>query len=213
MRKYKQQKKTRFALQGIQIVKRTFFNWLKGIGQIFKVKGGLYVIVLSAILIYMPYAHVKYSPTDIEGIFGFKWMSSFLFALALPSVLIASGLLLNYLTIYLDSVIVPFVKLLSFLTLASGCFFMAWTFYTTPDDFEPSTYYSALIALSFGFLVLTSLIQKAFIYSEEKLKQKIRILFTFIYSLNTTNVIKEEKEEEFAISRIEVTDKVILEKE
>lgn len=81
---------------------------------------------------------------------------------------------------------------------------------------ERDYFYIYTLFFIVAFILNYILIQKIIkMYSGKinKLNQKIKTLFTFIYSLNTTNVIKEEKEREFAISRIEVTDEVILEKQ
>lgn len=128
----------------------------------------------------MPYVHVRYNSTDIEGVLGFKWMSSFLFALALPSVLVSGGLIIRFLATKLDNEFSNYFKLLSFMVIASGGFFFAWTFYPMTDDFSSITYYLILLTFAVGLALASKHIQNAFLASEEFTKIKIQIAISFI---------------------------------
>lgn len=68
-----------------------------------------------------------------------------------------------------------------------------------------------IIALIASYYFLELLI-KAYSKKIKKLHLNIKKLCSFMYSLNTNNFIKEEKEVDFAIKRIEVADFVILDK-
>lgn len=93
----------------------------------------------------------------------------------------------------------------------SAFYQLIWCFWYS-QDYPLKAYLWFAIALCMFLSVLFVYFINYRELFKHKFELKIKTLFTFIYSLNTKNVIKEEKEEEFAISRIEVTDEVILEK-
>ena len=191
----------KFALQVNQIVER-----LK------KFKVSAYVLFLSLILLLCSFIHIPYNNSGVEGILGFKWMTSFLFAIALPLTQISSGLLIKFLSGIVKEEFKGYFNGLSNLVLATGFFFLLWTLvpYDIKKQFKSHHYYILVAALSIGMCFIAHHIHKAVMLFERKMTKQIKILFKYIYSLNTTNVIKEEKEEEFATSIIEVTDAVIL---
>lgn len=198
MTRSKLQIKTRFALLGNQIA------------DFLKTKGSLYILFLSLVIVFMPYVHVRYNNTDIEGILGFKWMSSFLFALALPSVLVSAGLIIRFMSTKIDGAYTIFFRLLSLITIASGGFFFAWTFYPMTGDFSSSTYYIVLSVFAIAFAYASRFIQRAFISSEEKLKTIIRLLLKSLYSdLEKQGLVNPEKMKDFKRYRLEVTNKVM----
>lgn len=166
----RKQTKQRFVRQATQIAKR--------VKDFYKNKESIYLTLLSVVMVFMPYVHLFYYGTsDLKGdFFGFRWMSSFLFALALPSFMLASGLMIGYFSRkYKEDIL----KLLSALVTLSGCFYMVWTFWTTPSDFKDMSlqwYLTVLFGLTIGFFVLVRLIEKNIPQVEEKLKQKVAAL-------------------------------------
>lgn len=169
--------KIRFALLATRIVD-SFNEWRQGIKGFFKSKGSVYLVVLCSILLFMPYIHVKYNgDNDMTGILGFKWMSSFLFALALPSVLISGGFLIRFMAGKLDKQLQYFFIPLSHLVIASGAFFLAWTFYPMTDDFTKDTYYPIIIAIAIVFSAIAPRIQKYFLSGEEQFKASLNAIF------------------------------------
>lgn len=165
-----QQKKQRFAHQATQIVKR--------LKDFYNSKESIYLTLLSAVMVFMPFAHLfYYGSSDLKGdFFGFRWMSSFLFALALPSFMLSTGLMIGYFSRKYKE---DFFKLLSAMITFSGCFYMVWTFWTTPDEFKDISltwYLLVLFGLTIGFFFLIRLIEKYVSKAEEKLKIKIQKL-------------------------------------
>lgn len=157
----------------------------------------------------MPYIHVRYNGSDVEGVLGFKWMSSFLFALALPCVLVSSGLIIRFLATQNNNAFSYYFKVLSSLIITSGGFFFAWTFYSMTDDFSATTYYPILLFFAFGLAFIAKYIEKAFLSSEDKLKRIITVLLKSLYEdLEAKNLINPWKDKDFKKYRIDVTNKI-----
>ena len=150
-----------------QLTKIKFVRLGNLIANVLNSKGSLYLMVISGILLYAPFAHVNYLNDSTKGIFGFKLMVSFLFALALPLVLISSGLVIRFIGSYTPNHIKNFANTLSFLVTASGMFFLVWTF-SEIKDYTPLTYYSTILLLSVAFTFVISKIQ-TFIQKEEQI--------------------------------------------
>lgn len=162
------------------------------------------------VVLFMPYVHVFYNSSDKEGILGFKWMSSFLFALALPSVLVSTGLIIRFLSSKLNNQFTQYFKIISFMIIGSGGFFFAWTFYPMTKDFKPTTYYSILVAFAIGLSLSARYIQNAFIVSEIKFKKIIDLFFKYVYEdLEDKDLINPEKYDDFRASRIKLTENAV----
>lgn len=170
IKRLRQQKKQKFVHLAIQIAKIKdqvigFYNS----------KESIYLTLLAFVMIYAPYMHLSYyGDSDLKGdFFNFRWMSSFLFALALPSFMLSTGLLIAYLGRKYNE---GFFRFLSILVLISGSFYLAWTFWTMPSDFtdmSKSSYFLILLTLSIGFFVLVRYIDKYASKFDAELKRKI----------------------------------------
>lgn len=166
----KQQKSRKFVHQATQIVSE--------IKRFYDSKESIYLTVLIAVMLFMPFAHLLYyGDSDIKGdFFGFTWMSSFLFALALPSFMCSTGLMLRLISRKHDILL---FNRLSYVVMFSGSFYFVWTFWTTPNDFKDISlgwYLTVLIILSIAFFVLLRLVDKYVSRSEEALKTTIKKL-------------------------------------
>jgi hypothetical protein len=157
---YNRQKRTRFALLANQIA-----NFLK-------LKGALYLTVFGGLWIFAPYLHVFYLNSDVVGVFGFKWMTSFLFALALPLTLISGGFIVRYMANYMPSGGGNFKKL-SNIVQCSGMFFLLWTFYPMTDDFKWYIYYPVLLVLSIAFAFFSKYVYVYAFNVEERLRLRV----------------------------------------
>lgn len=173
-----------------------------------KVSG--YILTLSTILVLIAYIHIPYNNSDVEGILGFTWMTSFLFALALPLTQISSGLIIKFMAEKIEGGYKLFFKGLSNLLLFTGFFFLIWTL--APNEikeyFIDEYYYLMVVLLSIGLSKLSNYLHNAVIKFEKELQNNIRLLFTFIYTLDIKKHVKEQYQKMIAIDRIEVTDKV-----
>lgn len=158
---HNKQTKTRFALQETRIAK------------LFKLKGALYLITIAFVWIFAPFIHVLYLDSDAKGLFGFKWMMSFLFALALPFSLLCGAFYVKFLAGFAPEPIKKFSYRLTDIIIASGIFFLLWSFYPMTDDFSWYIYYPLLITLSVAFGLFSYRIHKYFLNNEEQLKNKI----------------------------------------
>lgn len=134
-------------------------------------KSSVYGFILVTIITVFPFIH---NFTKGEGVFGFSYMSSFLFALSLPVVMICSGLLM------LLTKEKAFKKV-SIVLLFSGFFYLFYALLPI-TDFNLSTYILfGSISSVFGTLIAYNL-HLFIVKSEEKLKNKIRTLISFIIS-------------------------------
>ena len=158
--KYSKSTRTKFALLGSRIVK------------LLKSKGSLYLIIISAIILFAPFAHIPYLNSEAKGLFGFRLMVSFLFAIALPLVLISSGLIIRFLGSYTPNHIKSFSNFLSSLVTASGVFFLVWSV-SNVGDYPAYIYYFTVLALSVLFTYLSIKIQKFMLKQERILKNVI----------------------------------------
>jgi len=166
-----QQKRKKLVRQATQIVT----NKKKLLVQFLKRRGSIYLIILSFFILFMPFVHLfYYGDSDVKGnFFQFGWMSSFLFALALPSDLLAISMLLRY---YGKKKNEPFLKVFSKLLMIVGSFYLAWTFWTTPKEFTDISieyYFSVLIILTIGIFILANKIDKMSAKIDEELRQNI----------------------------------------
>lgn len=96
-----------------------------------------------------PYTHIPFNTNDSEGIFGFKWMSSFLFATGFPVFLLSLGFLLFYASEFMPKKMDKLFRAFSFLTAFTGLFFLSWSLNPFEEkDYNPLVYYGAMIFIS-----------------------------------------------------------------
>lgn len=175
----------------------------------------IYLTLLSLIMLLAPYAHlIYYGDSDIKGdFFNFRWMSSFLFALALPCFMCATGLMLRYFAKKYNE---RSLKLLSFIVLISGSFYLAWTFWTTPSDFKDiskEVYIILLLALSLVFYFLLKAFEILALKTEKQVHRSIKAIHYFFYvlyeDLESKELINPWKKNEFNSYKVDVTDKIL----
>lgn len=188
----------KFVLLGNQIVRKYF-----------RIKVSFYVLFLSAVLLLIAFAHIPYVKSDVKGILGFKWMMSFLFALALPLTQISSGLLIKFLSSIVQEDFKTYFNRLSNLVIALGFFFLLWTL--SPGvlkgeilDFPYYNliYYSTMILLSISLCFIAHHLHEAVIKLERKLKstteKAFRKIIKRLLSLLITDIydiVKDDKKD------------------
>ncbi len=101
-----------------------------------------------------PFSHVVFNKTNIEGIFGFSKMSSFLFAVGFPILAINAGFILDITSrSIMDKHLSKILLRVSFLFYFVGLFFLTWALAPSiPEDFPPFVYYFSMIIISLFFL-------------------------------------------------------------
>lgn len=98
-----------------------------------------------------PYSHIPYNNNDSEGIFGFAWMSSFLFATGFPVFLLTLGFLLYYAADFMPANMDRMFRVFAFLTAFTGLFFLSWSLNPFEEkDYSPMLYYGAMVFISAG---------------------------------------------------------------
>ncbi|WP_214113044.1 hypothetical protein [Aequorivita echinoideorum] len=163
-----------------------------------KTKISFYITFLAVVAILSPFLHIFYLLNDNEGIFGFAYMSSFMYTLALPLMAISSGLLLKF----VSSKIFEFKSLFNFIGnsfLFVGIFFMIYTFMPM-SDFSKEVYFGSLLVLSFIITFIFHYAQKAVLRTEQRLKNIISKLFDFIILETPRKHVAEEKQIDYVIS-------------
>lgn len=187
----KQSRNTKFAPQETETV--TGSLTLKN-----KSKISIYIAILAVAAILSPFMHVLFLLNDKEGIFGFAYMSSFMYSLSLPIMSICSGLLLKYVGTQLKEFKVYF-RYISNSFLFVGIFFLIYTF-VPMFDFSASVYFISLLLLSIILTVATHYLHKAVLTTEERLKGIISKLFDFIILETPRKHVSEEKQIDYVIS-------------
>jgi ABC-type multidrug transport system fused ATPase/permease subunit len=161
-------------------------------------KVNVYLFFLAIVAVLSPFLHVLYLINDKEGIFGFTYMSSFMYSLSLPLMAICSGLLLKHLATQLSE-LRQYLKYISNSFLFVGFFFLIYTF-VPMFDFSPSVYFISLLILSVILTIAAHYLNKAIITTEERLKKIISKLFDFIILETPRKHVSEEKQIDYVIS-------------
>ncbi|WP_272152149.1 hypothetical protein [Tenacibaculum aiptasiae] len=162
-------------------------------------RNSIYLTLITLIGCLAPFLHIFYGISDAKGLFGYKYMSSFLYAIGNRLCLLSAGLLLYIASSKINNEYRKIFKLISYMFLFVATFFIIHIIvpkkklFGTPD-FPTYYYWISMISLSLISGKLLLLIQKAVLYSEEKFKKIIRDLFDFILGdLEDEKMIKEEK--------------------
>lgn len=186
-----QSTKQKFAPQATETVMGFQTTWSKGIN--------FYLIFLCIVAVLSPFLHVLYLTEDKEGIFGFAYMSSFMFSISLPLMAISSGLIIKFAK---NIIVEDFKKTFDYISnifLLIGFFFLIYTF-APMYDFSIYAYYAIILTVALTLTVIANLAHKAFLTTEERLKNIISKLFDFIILETPRKHVSEEKQIEYVIS-------------
>src|SRR5690606_4034347 len=182
---------TKFAPPVTETVMGFLTTWSKGIN--------FYLIFLCVVGVLSPFLHVLYLTEDKEGIFGFAYMSSFLFSISLPLMAISSGLIIKFAK---NIIIEDFKKIFEYISntfLLVGFFFLIYTF-APMYDLSIYAYYTILLIIAIALTTIANHIHKAIITTEERLKNIISKLFDFIILETPRKHVSEEKQIDYVIS-------------
>lgn len=115
--------------------------------------------IVALIGIISPFLHIFWSNSSAEGMFGFKYMSSFLYNIGLPMVSFSAGFLISFMIKFIpDSNIKIGFKVISFCFFYIGVFFTTWILMPKISDFSLKLYYVSLIMLSCIITTVTYLL-------------------------------------------------------
>tara|TARA_R110000823_G_scaffold227834_2_gene355139 strand:+ start:101979 stop:102578 length:600 start_codon:yes stop_codon:yes gene_type:complete len=163
-----------------------------------KTKISFYLIFLAIVAVLSPFLHIFYIFNDREGIFGFSYMSSFMYSLSLPLMAICSGLLLKFVA----QQVLEFRMFLIFIShsfLFVGIFFIIYTLVPL-TDFSTSIYFISLFILSVALTFAAHFLHRAIFTTEQRLKKIISKLFDFIILETPRKHVSEEKQIDYVIS-------------
>lgn len=159
----------------------------------------IYISLLCIVAVLSPFMHLIFLIEDKEGVFGYSYMSSFLFSLSLPLMSISSGLLLKFASVHISDMFKSSFKLIGNAFIFIGFFFLIYTFVPV-YDFTVEIYFGALLVLSVVLTILAHFLHKAAITTEERLKGIISKLFDFIILETPRKHVPEEKQIDYVIS-------------
>jgi len=169
------------------------------IGKNKKTKVNLYLLLLTIAAVVSPFLHLFYLYNDKEGIFGYAYMSSFLYSLSLPVMALSFGLILKFLSKYISVDFIKPISYISNLIIFLGFFFLTYTFLSI-QDFSLYTYYGVLITVSIFLTFIAHFLHRAAITTEQRLKKIISKLFDFIILETPRKHVSEEKQIDYVIS-------------
>tara|TARA_A100001391_G_scaffold163480_1_gene123000 strand:- start:286 stop:894 length:609 start_codon:yes stop_codon:yes gene_type:complete len=169
------------------------------IGKNKKTKVNLYLLLLTIVAVASPFFHLFYLYNDKEGIFGYAYMSSFMYSLSLPLMALSFGLILKILSKHISLDLIKPISSVSNLIIFIGFFFLIYTFLSI-QDFSLITYYGVLVTVSIFLTIIAHFLHKAAITTEERLKKIISKLFDFIILETPRKHVSEEKQIEYVIS-------------
>lgn len=162
-------------------------------------KINFYLMFLCVVAVLSPFLHVIYLTGDKEGIFGFAYMSSFMFSLSLPVMAICSGLILKIARNIINEDFKKTFGNIANIFLLVGFFFLVYTF-APMYDLPIYVYYAIILALALALTVIANQVHKAIITTEERLKKIISRLFDFIILETPRKHVSEEKQIDYVIS-------------
>lgn len=136
---------------------------------------------------------------DKEGIFGYAYMSSFLFSISLPIMSLSAGLLLKFAATHITNEFKKPLQLISHTFIFVGCFFAIYILMPI-RDYSLTTYYVSLLVLAVLLTIVAHYLHKAILTTEERLKNIISKLFDFIILETPSKHVSEEKQIDYVIS-------------
>ena len=148
-----------------------------------------------------PFWHIFYGISDTEGPFGYAFMSSFLNSLGTRLCILCIGLLLHYFSKHIVNEYRVAAKFIGSMTIYVGCYFLILIVFPKKlllqtfgiRDFHRSFYYASMIILSVSSGFVFTLLQRAFIGVENKIKQLLNSTFKFIIQTVPEKYIPDEK--------------------
>lgn len=145
----------------------------------------IYLFLICAIGVIAPFVHIIYGISDAPGVFGYDFMSTFLYSLGHRVSLLCAGLLLLFAHKQITNQYKTVFKFIAYMMLYVASYFLIQTFIQKKiiveffgiNDYHPMFYFVSVILLAISSVFVLTLFQKAFIYSEEKIVTLVNFLF------------------------------------
>lgn len=188
--------KTRFAQTGIE----TATAYLTA-------KNSIYITLVAFGALLSPFTNLLYYGSTEKGIFGFTYMSSFLFAIGYPLMAFFFGLLLRIAAKQIESEIKTVFKIVSRAIIFTACFYIYWAIMPM-NELPAWQYYTIGIICAIVSGKVSLLAHRFFMDAEEKLKSGIRRLFKFIIT-DSVPFINPESFDEYCTSYEKVIDEIV----
>lgn len=175
-------------------------------------KNSLYLTILTLITLTAPSWHSRFVNQE-PGIFGFKYMSSFLYAIGNNVTILGSGLLILFFSNRVSSEYKKLAKVIAALIITLASYSLIIIFFPKKvllnafgvPDLPKWAYMSSMIIMSLISFRLFSLFQEAFLYSESKMKEIIKGLFDFVLlEVPDKGMVKDERKGEYHDKSVEL---------
>ena len=155
-----------------------------------------YLLLLSLICGLSAYAHIIYGDNDAEGIFGYRYMSSFVYGVGHRLALLSAGLIIMLSSRYMNEYARSFKHIGSMLVFVA-CFFLAQIFIDkeavfNSRDLPSSFYYVCMVLVAVASSYAFRFFNDAMLATEEALKAKIRMLMSFIVKIYTKELKRDD---------------------
>ncbi len=99
-----------------------------------------------------PFIHIPFNNLGVDGVFGFRTMEGFLFAIGFPVLTIVLSILLYYSSNFMPKILNKSFRIFAFLAGFIGFYFLIWSLNPFSDkDFHPAFYYGAMTIISAAF--------------------------------------------------------------
>ncbi len=157
-------------------------------------KNSLYTTVITILAVVAPFLHLL-AKSGQPGLFGYKWMTSFLFALGWPITTICMGLLLYMASEHIEGEMRKGFALISTVIIGLGMYYLMYTLipmdFMGINDFPVIVYYLVLLLCSIAAIVAVRFLNKGIKFTEAKLKANVSRLIAFI--INGDKYIETEE--------------------
>lgn len=162
-----------------------------------------------------PFIHIIYGINGEEGIFGYKYMSSFLYAMGNRVCLLSVALLMLFASSQIINEYKKAFKFIAYMLLYIAAYFIIHILVPKGQlldafgirDFHPSFYYISMAILAITSGMMLGLFHKAAISVEEKLKAIISRLFDFII-VDTYDKIDQTKIKQYEVEYKQIISEV-----
>lgn len=152
-------------------------------------KSSLYITLVALIGVTGPFWHVVYGIRPTQGLFGYRFMSSFLNSLGSRLSILCAGLLILYFSQHLVKDYKKTAKFIGVMFSYVGIYFLILIVFPKKmllntfgiKDFHRSFYYISMAGLTVSAGFVFFFMQRTILNVERKLKNKIRILVDFIF--------------------------------
>lgn len=176
-------------------------------------RSSIYLTILTVLAVFSPFFHL-FARSGQKGVFHWQWMSSFLYSFGWGVFALSVGFLFLFASKQIENEFQPAFKVISKLIILIGVYYMGYIFLPVylfnEHDMPVMIYYGMILLIAIIVTPCLSYLNRVVLNTENKLKETIRNLFSFIYTeTDKKGYIKPEYKTDFAKRRIELADNAV----